>query len=143
MTTEAVPVEIRRSGFAQERIRRVRAMLRPSGEPMRQTRNLATGVSAGRPSKSSSDGTIKDTLSDLGITRNQSSRWQALARIPAETRDGKTGSPDGTPFETREKHNGDPRSPDVTRLADLGISKMQSSRWQALARIPGSVVGER
>lgn len=30
-----------------------------------------------------------------------------------------------------EKHNGDPRSRDVTRLSDLGISKMQSHRWAA------------
>lgn len=35
-----------------------------------------------------------------------------------------------------DKHNGDPRSHDVTRLADLGITKMQSSRWQSIARVP-------
>lgn len=35
-----------------------------------------------------------------------------------------------------EKHNGDPWSQDVTRLSDLGISKMQSSRWQLAASLP-------
>lgn len=34
------------------------------------------------------------------------------------------------------KHNGDPRSHDVTRLQDMGIEKMQSSRWQRIASIP-------
>ena len=29
-----------------------------------------------------------------------------------------------------EKHDGDPRSHAVTRLSDVGITKMQSSRWQ-------------
>lgn len=33
-------------------------------------------------------------------------------------------------------HNGDPRSHDVTRLSDLGISKMQSHRWQMEALVP-------
>jgi hypothetical protein len=37
---------------------------------------------------------------------------------------------------TMPKHNGDPRSHDVTRLADLGIGKMKSSRWQMEATIP-------
>lgn len=35
-----------------------------------------------------------------------------------------------------KKHNGDPRSHDVTRLSDLGIEKMESHRWQKLASIP-------
>jgi protein gp37 len=34
------------------------------------------------------------------------------------------------------KHNGDPRSHDVTRLADLGINKMDSHRWQRVAGVP-------
>jgi N6-adenosine-specific RNA methylase IME4 len=34
------------------------------------------------------------------------------------------------------KHNGDPRSHDVTRLSDLGIQKMESSRWQRIASLP-------
>jgi N6-adenosine-specific RNA methylase IME4 len=34
------------------------------------------------------------------------------------------------------KHNGDPRSHDVTRLADLGIGKMDSHRWQRIAAVP-------
>ena len=39
------------------------------------------------------------------------------------------------------KHNGDPRSHDVTRLSDLGISKMQSHRWQAEAITPRNGIG--
>lgn len=35
-----------------------------------------------------------------------------------------------------EKHNGDPRSHDVTRLDDLGISKIDSHRWQIAASVP-------
>jgi hypothetical protein len=34
------------------------------------------------------------------------------------------------------KDNGDPRSHDVTRLSDLGIHKMMSSRCQAIATVP-------
>jgi site-specific DNA-methyltransferase (adenine-specific) len=34
------------------------------------------------------------------------------------------------------KHNGDPRSHDATRLSDLGITKSESSRTQAIAAIP-------
>jgi hypothetical protein len=37
---------------------------------------------------------------------------------------------------TMEKHDGDPRSHDVTRLEDIGITKMQSSRWQLAAKLP-------
>ena len=35
-----------------------------------------------------------------------------------------------------EKHNGDPRSHDGTRLSALGINKNQSSRWQLEAEVP-------
>jgi hypothetical protein len=31
------------------------------------------------------------------------------------------------------KHNGDPRLHDATRLSDLGIGRMDSSRWQRIA----------
>ena len=34
------------------------------------------------------------------------------------------------------KHDGTPRSHDVTRLADLGIAKMDSHRWQKIASVP-------
>lgn len=34
------------------------------------------------------------------------------------------------------KHNGDPRSHDVTRLSDVGITKSESSRWQRVASVP-------
>lgn len=33
------------------------------------------------------------------------------------------------------KHNGDPLSHDVTRLSDIGVSRMQSSRWQRVASL--------
>jgi site-specific DNA-methyltransferase (adenine-specific) len=36
------------------------------------------------------------------------------------------------------KHNGDPRSHDVTRLRDLEIGKMESSRCQVIAAVPES-----
>ncbi len=35
-----------------------------------------------------------------------------------------------------EKHNGDPRLHDATRLEELGINKTQSSRWQREASVP-------
>jgi N6-adenosine-specific RNA methylase IME4 len=35
-----------------------------------------------------------------------------------------------------EKQNGDPRSHHVTRVRDIGVSKMQSSRWQRMAIVP-------
>ena len=35
-----------------------------------------------------------------------------------------------------KKHNGDPRSLDVTRLSELGIEKMESHRWQLVASVP-------
>ena len=41
-----------------------------------------------------------------------------------------------------ELHNGDPRSQDVTRLDDIGITKMQSSRWQLAAKLPASDYAE-
>lgn len=34
------------------------------------------------------------------------------------------------------KHNGDPLSHDVTRLSELGVERMQSSRWQRIASVP-------
>jgi N6-adenosine-specific RNA methylase IME4 len=40
------------------------------------------------------------------------------------------------------KHNGDPRSHDVTRLADLGIGKADSHRWQRVAAIPEATFEE-
>jgi N6-adenosine-specific RNA methylase IME4 len=45
---------------------------------------LAIEVSPGRPEKMSHDGTLNNSvkLDDLGLTRNQSSRWQAIASIP-------------------------------------------------------------
>ena len=42
-----------------------------------------------------------------------------------------------------EKHDGNPRSHDVTRLSDMGINKKQSSRWQLLATIPDETLEER
>ena len=34
------------------------------------------------------------------------------------------------------KHNGDPRLHDATRLADVGVTKIQSHRWQQVAAVP-------
>lgn len=41
----------------------------------------------------------------------------------------------GTMLAETPKHNGDPRLHDVTRLKELGISKIQSHRWQAEASV--------
>ena len=34
------------------------------------------------------------------------------------------------------KHNGDPRLHDATRLADVGVTHIQSHRWQQVAAVP-------
>ena len=67
-------------------------------------------ASDGRPGKVSG----APTLSDLGVTPNQSSRWQACEQnIPR--RDVCSAKPL-------------PRG----RLSDLGVTYKQSSRWQAI-----------
>ena len=48
----------------------------------------------------------------------------------------------GALLATMQKHDGDPRSHDVTRLEDLGVSKMQSSRWQKEAAVSDAVFAE-
>jgi hypothetical protein len=39
-------------------------------------------LAKGRPEKMSQDATFNPKLSELGVTRSESSRWQAVARIP-------------------------------------------------------------
>ena len=97
------------------------------------------------------------TLSDLGISKNQSSKSTSLAemaknteaerraceiRLRAERRAGQLLSEMEKSAGARGNPNGRGapivRSRDETTqtLADLGISKNQSSKWQQLARVP-------
>lgn len=55
--------------------------------------------------------------------------WATEIKVRAERRAGEM-------LVAMPKHNGDPLSHDVTRLSDLGVSRMQSSRWQKLAAVP-------
>lgn len=62
---------------------RIRAERR-TGEILKEMKAAGTRSSAGRP-KTSDHPTINQTLQGLGITREQSSDWQALADVPKET----------------------------------------------------------
>ena len=55
--------------------------------------------------------------------------WAAEIKIRAERKAGEL-------LKEMPKHNGDPSSHDVRRLTDLGITHMQSSRWQRVADVP-------
>lgn len=72
--------------------------------------------------RSSHDTSTKPTLRDIGLTPDQSSRYQQLAAMPeakgAAAKEWKT------------------RSDDTTTLGEMGITKEQSSRWQQVASIP-------
>jgi hypothetical protein len=59
---------------------------RPCGAPVRRNYNKAgPKAKGGRPSENLSDettGFTSPTLPKLGVTRDQSSEWQKLARVP-------------------------------------------------------------
>jgi hypothetical protein len=68
-----------------------------------------------------------DTRSAAEVDTLEMQNAAAEIKLRAERRAGEM-------LAQMEKHNGDPRSRDVTRVSDLGISKMQSHRWQLEAR---------
>lgn len=58
---------------------------RRCGEMLREAAESGQRVAAGRPKKEwSHDTTIIPTLNDLGVTKDESSRYQRLAAMPAE-----------------------------------------------------------
>jgi hypothetical protein len=89
------------------------------------------------------------TLSDLGVNKDQSSRWQKLGAVPddefeaavagrrveqrAERKWGQLYSVGDKAHRTGNQHTGPVERDDQSKtLADLGVSKDQSSRWQKL-----------
>lgn len=82
------------------------------------------------------------TLADLGISKDQSSKWQQLAAVQeAERRAGqlltemaKAKASPGNQYTGKVDRSHDTTGP--TTLAELGISKDQSSKWQQLAAVP-------
>lgn len=74
---------------------------------------------------------IRSYLRSIGAKLEEQNQ-AAFAKICAERRAGELLA--GMP-----KHNGDPRLHDATRLADLGIEKTQSHRYQRIAGIPEDV----
>jgi len=101
----------------------------------------------GEPKRLAKNGRSKPTLKEAGIGHHESPKLRSLAELPekefaeikirAERRAGEM-------LKETEKHEGGRptknRSHDVTglqpKLSDIGISKMQSSRWQATAELP-------
>jgi hypothetical protein len=67
---------------------RIRAE-RKTGELLKETKQNGTRQGQGQPKKETSKGTT--FLSDLGITRDQSSKWQQLAEIPEDAPKGRPG----------------------------------------------------
>lgn len=55
---------------------------RRCGEMLRETHRAHAGEN--QHSRSSNDATTSPTLADMGLTRDQSSRYQQLAAMPAE-----------------------------------------------------------
>lgn len=50
---------------------------------LRETAERGERATKGRPEKTSNDATFSPTLSDMGLTRDESSRYQQLAPWPA------------------------------------------------------------
>ena len=89
----------------------------------------------GQPYQSGGTMGSPKTLKALGISPDQSSRWQALANVPeedfeaaiADLTTGYSARPVIIQHKDRSRGATGPQT-----LAELGVSKGQSSRWQAL-----------
>jgi hypothetical protein len=76
----------------------------------------------------SHDATLK--LADLGITKHQLRAERRCGELLKESSKNETRQKSG-----KYPRNGNPVAP-LPKLADLGISKQQSSDWQKLAAVP-------
>ena len=85
----------------------------------------------GRPKTGPIVGPVKETLEDLGLTKNESSRFQLLAKVPEGEFLGEMGL-----------HGGDRKSTskDVRlKLDDMGLTWNESSRFQLLSVVLSSI----
>ena len=126
-------------------------MEKATGAATKGTKRIGKG---GKITRSNGATASQQTLADLGISKDQSSRWQQLADIPEADFEAERRACEirlraerkaGQLLRAMEKAKGRlkrgtqlPRSPSGTAetLRELGISKQQSAKWQQLADIP-------
>jgi hypothetical protein len=90
----------------------------------------------GRPKKLSHDATI----SEIGISKDQSSRWQQEAKIPEAELKLRAERKAGLLIPEQFPHGGDRKSTSYDKsLKEVGITYDQSSRWQLEAKIPEGI----
>jgi hypothetical protein len=126
---------------------------RKAGQLLRDMEMAKPGGDMTKPKehRSSRPTDAPKTLSDLGISMDQSSTWQKLAAVPDRVMPREangvdppdrlleiTGRSDRPVSAAPGTDRGTTRSSESTtpRLADLGISHNQSSTWQKLAAVP-------
>jgi phage N-6-adenine-methyltransferase len=105
--------------------------------------NSLTNISAARTALAKAS-----TLADVLTIRDKAEAIRVYVKAAAESLETQNAAAEiklraerkaGEMLAEMEKHDGDPRSHNVTRLADLGITKMQSSRWQKEASVSDEV----
>lgn len=108
---------------------RIRAE-RKCGQLLREMEKAKAGRPPENRSRDKTDFRGAPTLSDRGISKSQSSRWQALAAVPEAEFEATLAGPSDTLKQSvvRGSDNGAPAT-----IADLGVDRRRVAEWHRMA----------